>query len=56
MELPYLGIQQAEPAKWEFVYCISHGLWNDGSASKYTFTFTKRSVIEQDVHWVQVRD
>ena len=56
MEVPYLGIQQAEPAKRQFVYCISHSRWNDGFASKYTFTFTKRSVIEQDVHWVQIRD
>ncbi|MCH5377149.1 MAG: hypothetical protein JJ992_24570, partial [Planctomycetes bacterium] len=30
--------------------------WNDGFASMYTFTCTKRSVIEQDVHWVQIRD
>ena len=56
MEVPYLGIQKSDPAKRQFVYCISHSRWNDGFASKYRFTFTKRSVIEQDVHWVQIRD
>lgn len=56
MEVPCLGIQQSDPAKRQFVYCISHSRWNDGFASKYKFTFTKRSVIEQDVHWVQIRD
>ena len=56
MEVPYLGIQKSDPAKRKFVYCISHSRWNDGFASQYKFTFTKRSVIEQDVHWVQIRD
>jgi hypothetical protein len=56
MEVPYRGIQKSDPAKRKFVYCISHSRWNDGFASKYTFSFTKRSVIEQDVHWVQIRD
>jgi hypothetical protein len=56
MEVPYLGIQKSDPAKRQFVYCISHSRWNDGFASRYKFTFTKRSVIEQDVHWVQIRD
>ena len=56
MEVPYLGIQKSDPAKRRFVYCISHSRWNDGFASKYKFTFTKRSVIEQDVRWVQIHD
>jgi hypothetical protein len=56
VEVPYLGIRKSDPAKRQFVYCISHSRWNDGFASKYKFTFTKRSVIEQDVHWVQIRD
>ncbi len=56
MEVPYLGIQKSDPEKRQFVYCISHSRWNDGFASKYQFTFTKRSVIEQGVHWVQIRD
>lgn len=56
MEVPYLGLQKSDPAKRQFVYCVSHSRWNDGFASKYKFTFTKRSVIEQDVHWVQIGD
>jgi len=31
-------------------------VWNDGFASDYKFRFTKWSVIEQDVHWVQIGD
>lgn len=54
MEVPYLGIQKSDPAKRRFVYCISHSSWNDGYSKKYNYTHTKRSVIEQDVHWVQV--
>lgn len=56
MEVPFRGIQKSDPAKRQFVYCISHSRWNDGFASQYKFTVTKRSVIEQDVHWVQIRD
>lgn len=56
MEVPYRGIDKAEPAKRQFVYCISHSRWNDGFASAYKFTFTKRAVIEQDVRWVQIQD
>ena len=56
MEVPNLGIQKSDPAKRQFVYCISHSRWNDGFASRYKFTCTKRSVIERDVHWVQIRD
>ena len=56
VEVAYLGLQKANPARRPFVYCISHSRWNDGFASNYKFTLTKRSVIEQDVHWVQVGD
>lgn len=56
MEVPWMGIQKSDPAKRRFVYCISHSRWNDGFASRYQFTHTKRSVIEQDVRWVQIRD
>jgi hypothetical protein len=56
VEVPYRGIEKSEPAKRKFVYCISHSRWNDGFASDYKFTFTKRSVIEQGVNWVQIRD
>lgn len=56
MEVPCLGIQRADAARRPFVHCISHSRWNDGFASRYRFTFTKRSVIEQGVHWVQISD
>lgn len=56
MEVPYLGIQRSQPKNRKFVYCISHSRWNDGFASKYQFTHTKRSVIESGVNWVQIRD
>lgn len=56
MEIPYLGIQRSDPARRKFVHCISHSRWNEGYASNYSFTFTKRSVIEQGINWVQIRD
>ena len=56
MEVPFRAIEKADPAKRQFVYCISHSRWNDGYSDKYKFTFTKRSVIEQDVHWTQICD
>lgn len=56
MEIPYLGIQRSDPSKRKFVYCISHSRWNEGFSSNYKFTFTKRSVIEQGINWVQIRD
>jgi predicted amidohydrolase len=56
MEVPYLAIQRSQPEKRRFAYCISHSRWNDGFASNYKFTQTKRSVIESGVHWIQIRD
>ena len=56
MEVPYRGIQKSDPARRKFVYCISHSRWNEGFSSQYHFTFNKRSVIEEDVHWVQIPD
>lgn len=54
MEVPYLGIAKSNPAKRKFVYCLSHSSWNDGYSTRYQYTHTKRSVIEQDVNWVQI--
>jgi predicted amidohydrolase len=56
MEVPYLAIERSQSDKRKFIYCISHSRWNDGFASNYKFTHTKRSVIESGVHWVQIRD
>lgn len=56
MEVPVLGLQKAQQEKRKHVYCISHSRWNDGFASRYKFTHTKRNVIETGVNWVQIRD
>jgi hypothetical protein len=56
MEVPLRGIAKSDPSKRRHVYCISHSRWNDGYSRRYTFTNTKRSVIESGVHWVQIRD
>lgn len=56
MEVPFLGIQKADPAKRKFVYCISHSSWNDGFGTNYTYAHTKRSVIPSGVKWVQVKE
>jgi predicted amidohydrolase len=56
MEVPCLGMRKAQPEKLKFVYCISHSRWNDGFASKYEFTHTKRTVIDLGVNWVQIQD
>jgi hypothetical protein len=56
VEVPYLALQKADPAKRRFVCCISHSRWNDGFASNYKFRFTKRSVIDLGVRWVQIQD
>ena len=56
VEVPLLGLKKADRAKLPFVYCISHSRWNDGFAARYSFRFTKRSVIEEGVKWVQIHD
>jgi CubicO group peptidase (beta-lactamase class C family) len=56
MEVPLLGIQQADPARRPYVYCISHSKWNDGYSVKYSYTNNKRDVIASGVNWVQIRD
>jgi hypothetical protein len=56
MEVPYRAMQKSDREKLKFVYCVSHSRWNDGYQASYKFSFTKRSVIEQDVHWVQIQD
>lgn len=56
MEVPALAIAQAEPAKRQFVYCISHNNWNDGYASGELVKHNKRDVIPLGVKWVQIMD
>ena len=56
MEVPYLGIKKSDPEKRQFVYCISHSQWNDGFASSYKFTNTKRDLLPLGIKWVQIPD
>ncbi|MCX8038673.1 MAG: hypothetical protein N3D11_16790 [Candidatus Sumerlaeia bacterium] len=56
MEVPYRGIMAAEPAKRQYVYCISHNAWNDGIANKDVSPHNKRDVIPLGVKWIQIKD
>lgn len=56
MEVPLRGIQRSDPAKRRFTWCLSHSRWNDGFATNYTFSHTKRDVIASGVNWVQIQD
>jgi len=58
MEVPYLGIQKSDPAKRQFVYCISHSRWNDGYTTQdgNLMNHNKRDVIPQGIKWVQITD
>ncbi|MFH1717982.1 MAG: hypothetical protein ABIF19_11560 [Planctomycetota bacterium] len=58
MEVPYLGIQKSDPAKRQFVYCISHSRWNDGytTQDENLMNHNKRDVIPQGIKWVQITD
>ena len=58
MEVPYLGIEQSDPAKRKYVYCISHSRWNDGytSSDRALHNHNKRDVIPSGINWIQVKD
>jgi hypothetical protein len=58
MEVAFRAIEKSDPSKRKFVFCISHSRWNDGFATedKQLFMVNKRSIIETDVHWVQIQD
>lgn len=56
MEVPYRGIELADPEKRKFVYCISHNVWNDGYASADLVNHNKRDVIPTGVTWIQIKD
>lgn len=56
MEVPYLGIQRADPRKRKYVFCISHNVWNDGYASAALVNHNKRHVIPTGVTWIQITD
>jgi len=54
MDVPYRGILAAEPAKRQYVYCISHSSWNDGYGDRGIEGRTKRDLIGLGVKWVQI--
>ena len=58
MEVPYLGIEQSDPDKRKYVYCISHSRWNDGytSADRELHNHSKRDVIPSGINWIQIKD
>jgi len=56
MQVPVMGILKSDPDKRKHVFCVSHSNWNDGLVSRYTFTHTKRDIIETGVNWVQIPD
>ncbi len=56
MEVPYRGIMAADPARRQYVYCISHNAWNDGIANKEVSPHNKRDVIPLGVKWIQIKD
>jgi hypothetical protein len=56
MEIPLLGIRKSDLTKRKHVYCISHSRWNEGYSPYYAFSYNKRSVIAEGVHWIQVQD
>ena len=58
MEVPYLGIEQSDPEKRKYVYCISHNSWNDGytRSDKNLHNHNKRNVIPSGINWIQCKD
>jgi hypothetical protein len=58
MEVPLLGIRRSNPAKRQYVHCISHSVWNDGFSQQeklHLHKYTKRDIIATGVNWVQVK-
>ncbi len=55
MDVPYRGILAADPAKRQYVYCISHSSWNDGYGKRRIEGRSKRDVIGLGVKWIQVK-
>lgn len=66
MEVPYLGIEQSNPDKRKYVYCISHNSWNDGytHSDQNLHNHNKRDVILPEgtpngasgINWIQCKD
>jgi len=58
MDVPLRGIQKSDPARRQYVYCISHSSWNDGYTrqDRAVHLHNKRDVIPSGINWIQVRD
>jgi predicted amidohydrolase len=57
MEVPYRGINAADPARRKHVYCISHTVWNDlffWDASNRQLTHHRQDLIDLGINWVQI--
>lgn len=57
MEVPWRGIHAADPDKRQYVYCISHTVWNDlffWDTSNPEITHNKRDLVELGVNWIQI--
>ncbi len=54
MDVPYRGIRAAEPARRQYVYCISHSSWNDGYGKRRIEGRNKRDLISLGIKWIQV--
>jgi hypothetical protein len=57
MEVPWRGINAADPGKRQYVYCISHTVWNDmffWDTGNPQITHNKRDLIELGVNWIQI--
>jgi hypothetical protein len=55
MDVPYRGLCAADPARRQYVYCISHSSWNDGYGKRRIEGRSKRDVIALGVKWIQVK-
>jgi hypothetical protein len=58
MEVPFRGIEESDPDKRKYVYCISHSRWNDGysGSDQELHSHNKRDVIPSGINWIQVKD
>jgi hypothetical protein len=57
MEVPWRGINAADPAKRKYVHCISHTVWNDlffWDTGNPKLSHHRRDLIDLGVQWVQI--
>ncbi len=53
MDVPYRGVLAADPARRQYVYCISHSSWNDGYGNRRIEGRTKRDLLALGIKWIQ---